>query len=261
MSAALLTLDDIDHLTGGRLGTHDVPCPSCGPQRRAAVNRRRRVLRVWRIEPGYATWHCARCGGDGYARDTGTARRPLDHAALARVQAEAAERERVAAAKSLAKARRLWVRRRPIAGSIAERYLREARGYGGPLPATLGFLPASDRYPPAMIAAFGLAHEVEPGVIAIDDGAVSEGIEDGLSVASGSGLPAAHRACRRSPASSRRTSGASLPSLTTMTPDAAMRPSLRAPSPRAASRRPRTTVNWSCRCLGGTFRSQRNTNR
>jgi putative DNA primase/helicase len=35
----------------------------------------------------------------------------------------------------------LWRRRQPIVGSVAERYLREARGYDGPIPATLGFLP------------------------------------------------------------------------------------------------------------------------
>jgi hypothetical protein len=33
------------------------------------------------------------------------------------------------------------------------------------LPATLRYLPANNRYPDAMIAAFGLATEVEPGVI------------------------------------------------------------------------------------------------
>jgi hypothetical protein len=45
--------------------------------------------------------------------------------------------------------------------------LREKRGIGCQLPATLGFLPGSRDYPPAMIAAFGLAHEIEPSVIAI----------------------------------------------------------------------------------------------
>jgi hypothetical protein len=33
------------------------------------------------------------------------------------------------------------------------------------LPATLGFLPARDKYPPAMIAAFGFADEPEPGIL------------------------------------------------------------------------------------------------
>jgi hypothetical protein len=91
---------------------------------------------------------------------------------LAKARAEAAERGRVHKADRLAKARWLWARRQPISGTIAETYLRAARGYGGSLPATLGFVPATKKHPPAMISAFGLAHEVEPGMIAIADDAV-----------------------------------------------------------------------------------------
>ena len=60
----------------------------------------------------------------------------------------------------------LWSLRRPIVGTIAERYLREARHYSGPLPPTLAFLPPSKpgRHP-AMIAAFGIADELEPGIL------------------------------------------------------------------------------------------------
>jgi Toprim domain len=54
-------------------------------------------------------------------------------------------------------------------GPVPEHYLRKARGYGAPIPATLGFLPPSGAYPPAMIAAFGMATEPEPGVLVIDD--------------------------------------------------------------------------------------------
>jgi hypothetical protein len=57
--------------------------------------------------------------------------------------------------------------RQPIAGTPAERYLREAPGYAGPLLATLGYLPARGEHPHAMIAAFGIPEEPEPGVIAI----------------------------------------------------------------------------------------------
>jgi Toprim domain len=156
----VIGLDVIDQLTGGRLGTHDTPCPGCGPLKRSARNQRRAVLRVWRIEQVFATYHCARCGESGFARDRdGT--RP-DPVKLAKARKEAAERDRVTKAKRLQLARWLWSRRRPIAGSLVEVYLRQARGYGGPLPATLGFLPARGDYPPAMIAAFGFATEVEP---------------------------------------------------------------------------------------------------
>jgi hypothetical protein len=168
-----MTLDDLDRLTGGKLGAHDVPCPICGPYRRAFANQRRPVLRIWYIEPTFATFHCARCGEKGHARDH-SAPSP-DPAMLERARLEAAERERLASGDQLRKARWLWSYRRPIEGSLAERYLRGARGYAGPLPSTLGFLPARGKHGGAMIAVFGLAHEPEPGVLAIDDAAVRGG--------------------------------------------------------------------------------------
>ena len=65
------------------------------------------------------------------------------------------------------KARWLWAQRRPLTGSIGEIYLRQARGYGGPLPATLGFLkPQKVEHSPALIAAFAMPEEPEPGVLA-----------------------------------------------------------------------------------------------
>jgi hypothetical protein len=132
-------LDVIDQLTGGRIGTFDVPCPTCGPYKRSARNRRRPVLRVYRLEPNFAGYHCARCGDKGAALDrNGT---PPDPMKLAKARAEAAERERIVKADRLGLARWLWAKRKPIGGSIAETYLRSARGYGGRLPETLGFLP------------------------------------------------------------------------------------------------------------------------
>jgi len=63
------------------------------------------------------------------------------------------------------KARWLWSQRRPITGTIAETYLREARGYSGPLPPTLAFLPARNGKPPVMISAFAYPNEIEPGTL------------------------------------------------------------------------------------------------
>jgi Toprim domain len=92
---------------------------------------------------------------------------------IAKVQAEAAERARISEAERLSKARWLWSQRRPIVGSVAETYLRAARGYGGGgLPSTLGFLPARGKHGPAMIAAFGFPEEPEPGELVITDRAV-----------------------------------------------------------------------------------------
>jgi hypothetical protein len=78
------------------------------------------------------------------------------------------------AQSQLAKARAMWRHRQPIPGSLAERYLRQARClHLVDWPATLGYLPAyrPDRHP-ALIAAFGLPREIEPGVLAITADAV-----------------------------------------------------------------------------------------
>jgi hypothetical protein len=124
------------------------------------------VLRIWRPEPGFVTFYCARCTISGYAIDDG--REPVSRAVLEKIRRKAEALEREKAADRRATARWLWVtHRRPIAGTIAERYLREVRGIGGALPGTLGFLPADKDYPPALIAAFGLPDEPEPGVLTI----------------------------------------------------------------------------------------------
>jgi hypothetical protein len=158
----------INELARGRFGAFDGPCPLCGPTKRKLASQRKKVLRVWRLEPDFATFHCARCGEHGFVRD-GSGTRPPDPAAIERARSEAAERERVTAAERLSKARWLWSRRRPIGDSIAEVYLRQARGYTGRIPATLGYLPPRGEHGPAMIAAFGLATEPEPREFALAD--------------------------------------------------------------------------------------------
>jgi hypothetical protein len=130
----------------------------------------RKVLRVWWIDPGFATFHCVRCGEKGHVHDRAAG--APDPVALQHARAEAAERERISATDRLSKARWLWSVRVPLAGTVAETYLRIARGYGGPLPATLGFLPPRGKHGPAMIGAFGLAGEPEPGKLAIARDAV-----------------------------------------------------------------------------------------
>jgi hypothetical protein len=160
-----LTFDDLVALTDGHLGKHDVACPQCGPQRHAAANRRRRVLRIWRPEPGFVTYYCARCTIGGYAIDDG--REPVSRAVLEETRAKAQAFDREEAAKRLETARWLWSISRPIPGTIADRYLRGPRGISGTLPGTLRFLPARNGHPPALIGAFGLPVEPEPGVLMI----------------------------------------------------------------------------------------------
>jgi hypothetical protein len=166
-----LTLDDLDRLTGGKIGTYDVACPFCGPHRRALKNQLRRVMRVWRDEWDFATFYCARCGEGGHARDQSTP--APDPEKLERARAEAAELQRVSVQARIDKARYLWSKRHPIRDTLAETYLRQARGYGGPLPATLGFLPSRGKHGPAMIAAFGLPQEPEPGRLSIATEAIT----------------------------------------------------------------------------------------
>jgi hypothetical protein len=70
------------------------------------------------------------------------------------------------AADNAAKAAWLWSRREPISENCpAGLYLRRTRRYHGPIPPTLGYLPANGKHPPAMMAAFGFCEEPEPGVI------------------------------------------------------------------------------------------------
>ncbi len=148
-------------LTGGRLGIFDVACPMCGPYRHSPSNRVRPVLRIWNQEPAFAGFKCARCDVGGFARDrVGSA---IDPAALVTMRADMAAREQAFADDRLGRARRLWSRRHPVEGSVVERYLRGPRAYCGPFPPTIGFLPPTGAHPPAMIAAFGLARENEPG--------------------------------------------------------------------------------------------------
>ena len=123
------------------------------------------MLRIWHPEPGFVTFHCERCGISGHAIDNGRERVSRADREKIRAKAEAFEREE--AAKRLETARWLWSNGKPIGGTIAERYLRGPRHISGTLPGTLRFLPARNGYPPALIAAFGLPLEPEPGVLTI----------------------------------------------------------------------------------------------
>ena len=167
-SASPLRIDlaFVSQLAGNRFGVFDLACPQCGPERRRTANQRKRVLRVWRLDQNFASYHCARCGLEGFARDGTIAR--IDPAAIARAKAEAAERDAVTRTERLSKAQWLWSRSRTLKSTIAESYLRDGRGYDGPVPATLRFLPARGDHGPAMLGAFGLASEPEPGRVAID---------------------------------------------------------------------------------------------
>ena len=144
------------------------PCPRCGGRDRFAANVRKQVF------------NCRQCGAKGNVislvqwLDNCTFTEAIETLAGA---GESTERppikpqERVAdpdeyERRQAAMAQWLWLQRCPIAGSPAERYLREVRRYTGPLPATLGLLPPSKpEHHPAMNAAFGIPDEPKPGIV------------------------------------------------------------------------------------------------
>jgi hypothetical protein len=166
-----LPFDALDGLTRGKFGVADVACPLCGPLRTARANRARRVMRIYRDEPDFIRFHCARCGERGWQSRAGRRRVPQDRARITRLKADAYVRELKHKRERAALALRLWQQAESTDFTIAERYLCSRRILCSP-PATIRFLPARDDYPSAMITAFGFADEPEPGMLAIEDNAV-----------------------------------------------------------------------------------------
>jgi hypothetical protein len=117
--------DVLSTLVGGRCGRFDVPCPACGPLCRAVSNRRRRVLRVWRNEPEFISFYCARCGQRGFAKDCESPTPALRD--LERVKARAAaavQRQHADLVQNTARALAIWNDAQPICGTLAEQYLK-----------------------------------------------------------------------------------------------------------------------------------------
>lgn len=137
------SFDALDRLCGNK-AVSDAACPACGPDCKTPVNQRRKVLRIWH-DGEFITYKCARCEAAGYARASGatTGReskpRPVQNAEPAKDKAELA--------------RYLWSKSLPLAGSLAEIYLRSRQCFiecGN-----LRFLPARGEHHAAMIARFG----------------------------------------------------------------------------------------------------------
>jgi hypothetical protein len=167
MRSAEFSFDDLHHLAGGRPGIRDVACPVCGPERQARTNRTRPVLRVWVLDDRFATFNCVRCGARGNARAENRGRPVFNRKAVQQARDVSVVTDPAEAARRLEVAQALWRRRQPAPGTIVENYLRQARGYRGSIPDTLGFLPRRGEHPPAMISAFGWPDEPEPGRIAL----------------------------------------------------------------------------------------------
>jgi Toprim domain/CHC2 zinc finger len=145
------------------------PCPRCGGTDRFAVHLKKRVF------------NCRGCGGKGSG--------PIDLAIFVSGCTFAKAIEILTCEQPqppdptpkaddeggrIRKARAVWRRHQPIEGSLAEAYLRDARGYQGPLPVTLGYLPPTkpDHHPALIAACGGIADEPEPGVVAIAESSI-----------------------------------------------------------------------------------------
>ena len=154
---------------------HVGACPICGGSDRFAINIAKQKFNCrgcGKGGTGTIDLQIFLDGGDFVAAVktlTGTETLAGKRAApAADAKAKAEQRRREAAeheAEQHRKAAFLWSISVPIEGTIAERYLREARGISETLPKTLRFLSARGEYPPALITAFALPHELEPGML------------------------------------------------------------------------------------------------
>jgi hypothetical protein len=166
MNAAEILLSYRITTVSSVIGRHHAICPECSHNRKKKLQK---CLGVTIGDKGvqFGCNHCGWTGGKLY-REDGEAARNRRRPSPAKVL----QPPSVGIDDSLKRVKWLWSQRQPIIGSIAEKYLRECRGYKGRLPGTLGFLPVRGEYPPAMIAAFGAAVETLPGEIIIYDAAV-----------------------------------------------------------------------------------------
>ena len=139
------------------------PCPVCGGHDRFSINIRKQVFRCRAFSGGDTialVQHLDDCGFkaaiEKLVRDWSIA--PV-RPAPARPESPG-----LYECRQHQKAAWLWRRGQSITGTVAEKYLC-SRGINFPLPATLRYLPPSKpEHHPAMMAAFGLAEEPEPGV-------------------------------------------------------------------------------------------------
>ena len=166
-------------LNGGRTERYG-PCPVCGGDDRFSFNTKKQL------------WNCRSCrvGGDIIALvqhldrcDFQSAVRNLAGEQPSTTTSEPMSQTASAVSRKAGddhyqreqhrKAAWMWARRRPIGGTPAERYLR-GRGITCALPPTIAYLPpAKPEHHPALIAAFALSDEVEPGILGEPNGVMA----------------------------------------------------------------------------------------
>ncbi len=114
----------LESLAGERFGEFDAACPVCGPERRSPLNQKRKVLRVWRKEPDFLSYRCARCDAHGFAHRGGAERSPRRSLRHVQIDVEHERRQR----SRYSMAMELWTKAKPLTGTLGERYFVETRG-------------------------------------------------------------------------------------------------------------------------------------
>ncbi|MCA1444709.1 toprim domain-containing protein [Ensifer sp. IC4062] len=133
----------------------DAACPLCGPLCRTPVNRKRKVLRLWRLSDVAISFSCARCEAKGYALDfKGKARSDEERKAWKQKVAEARRAETDERKRKQRVVEWLWQQACPVQGTLGETYFRRHRGITCPLPPSMRFVGASARYPASVLMPF-----------------------------------------------------------------------------------------------------------
>jgi hypothetical protein len=152
------------------------PCPRCGGTDRFSINTNKRVYNCRGAGEGgdviaMVRYVTGRSFIEACERITGEPR--FDHACdETRVQRDASQAPQPASPPGAdGRARALWRKAAPIDHTPADCYLRE-RGFAPPYPATMRYLLGRGEHPHALIAAFGLPDEPEPGSLWMPDAAV-----------------------------------------------------------------------------------------
>lgn len=148
------------------------PCPACGGDDRFSINIRQQVFNCRGFRGGDVITMVEHAVGLNFVEAVEFITGEKQIAAPTRAATDKRPKSLVAD-KPDCRAPWLWRQRCPVAdGSPPWTYLRQARGFTGAVPATLGYLPPRDGYPPSMIAAYGLVSEPEPGLLAVADASV-----------------------------------------------------------------------------------------
>jgi hypothetical protein len=144
------------------------PCPLCGGTDRFSINPRKRVFNCRGCDVGGDVIKLVQhLDGSDFKDAVETLVGNTTRLARTAKRTSTARNDGNDDKQRASNAVWLWSQRRPITeGTPPWLYLRCEREYSWPIPATLAYLPARGPYPAAMIAAFGMAAELdEPGII------------------------------------------------------------------------------------------------